>query len=118
VTGGLVGLKKFRGQCQEATHDELIESLKITLQEALAFNREEALLNAALTIRRAYCAVKRSKLIKYLTAQGCELLREGWRHIHGWHNQEHNKRSTIPRHAEIKIFWRTKFVRSGCKAIK
>ncbi|MBT9098719.1 hypothetical protein KFZ76_13500 [Methylovulum psychrotolerans] len=32
--------------CQEATHDELIESLKITLQEALAFNREEALLNA------------------------------------------------------------------------
>ena len=32
--------------CQEATHDELIESLKITLQEALAFNREEALLEA------------------------------------------------------------------------
>ncbi len=32
--------------CQEATHEELIESLKITLQEALAFNREEALLNA------------------------------------------------------------------------
>jgi hypothetical protein len=34
--------------CQEATHDELIASLKITLQEALAFNREEALLNAGL----------------------------------------------------------------------
>jgi predicted RNase H-like HicB family nuclease len=32
--------------CQEATHDELIETLKITLQEALVFNREEALLNA------------------------------------------------------------------------
>ncbi len=32
--------------CQEASHDELIESLKITLQEALDFNREEALLNA------------------------------------------------------------------------
>ena len=32
--------------CQEASHDELIESLKVTLQEALAFNREEALLNA------------------------------------------------------------------------
>jgi predicted RNase H-like HicB family nuclease len=29
--------------CQEATHDELIESLRITLQEALAFNREEVL---------------------------------------------------------------------------
>lgn len=25
--------------CQEATHDELLESLKITLQEALEFNR-------------------------------------------------------------------------------
>lgn len=34
--------------CQEATHDELIETLKITLQEALAFNREEALLNAGI----------------------------------------------------------------------
>lgn len=32
--------------CQEATHDELIESLKVTLQEALVFNREEALANA------------------------------------------------------------------------
>lgn len=31
---------------QEATHDKLIETLKITLQEALAFNCEEALLNA------------------------------------------------------------------------
>jgi len=28
--------------CQEATYRELLESLKITLQEALVFNREEA----------------------------------------------------------------------------
>jgi predicted RNase H-like HicB family nuclease len=28
--------------CQEASHDELIESLKVTLEEALAFNREES----------------------------------------------------------------------------
>jgi predicted RNase H-like HicB family nuclease len=27
--------------CQKATHDELIETLKITLKEALAFNREQ-----------------------------------------------------------------------------
>jgi len=32
--------------CQESSHDELIETLKITLQEALDFNRDEALLNA------------------------------------------------------------------------
>ena len=29
--------------CQESTREELIESIKITLQEALAFNREEAI---------------------------------------------------------------------------
>ena len=31
--------------CQEATYRELLDSLKITLQEVLTFNREEALLN-------------------------------------------------------------------------
>ncbi len=29
--------------CQEATKDELLESLKVTLKEALEFNREEAI---------------------------------------------------------------------------
>ncbi len=29
--------------CQEATREELLESLRITLQEALEFNRREAL---------------------------------------------------------------------------
>lgn len=29
--------------CQEKTRDELIETLKITLQEALDFNRQDAL---------------------------------------------------------------------------
>lgn len=29
--------------CQEKTREELIESLKITLQEALEFNRQDAL---------------------------------------------------------------------------
>lgn len=29
--------------CQEASRDELVNSLRITLQEALAFNRQEAL---------------------------------------------------------------------------
>jgi len=45
--------------------------------------------------------VKRLELIRYLTAQGCELLREGGRHS-WWHNPELNKRSAIPRHSEIK----------------
>lgn len=29
--------------CQESTRETLIESIKVTLQEALAFNREEAI---------------------------------------------------------------------------
>lgn len=29
--------------CQEATHKDLIESLKVTLKEALEFNRQEAI---------------------------------------------------------------------------
>ena len=29
--------------CQERTHEELLESLKTTLKEALEFNRQEAL---------------------------------------------------------------------------
>jgi predicted RNase H-like HicB family nuclease len=32
--------------CQEMTYPELMESLKITLQEALTFNREEAIVCA------------------------------------------------------------------------
>ncbi len=29
--------------CQEQTHDELMESLRVTLKEALKFNKQEAL---------------------------------------------------------------------------
>ncbi|MBN1663022.1 MAG: type II toxin-antitoxin system HicB family antitoxin [Deltaproteobacteria bacterium] len=29
--------------CQEPTHEELLKSLKVTLQEALEFNRQDAL---------------------------------------------------------------------------
>lgn len=29
--------------CQERTHEELIESLKVTLKEALEFNRQDAI---------------------------------------------------------------------------
>jgi predicted RNase H-like HicB family nuclease len=32
--------------CQEATKEELLESLKITLKEALEFNRKEAIIAA------------------------------------------------------------------------
>ncbi|MEI6333670.1 MAG: hypothetical protein WCS87_03870 [Methylococcaceae bacterium] len=43
--------------CQESTYRELLESLKITLQEALTFNREEALLNAGSDYREERIAL-------------------------------------------------------------
>lgn len=46
VIGGLAGLKKFQVNCQESSRDQLLESLKITLEEALEFNRQDAI-NAA-----------------------------------------------------------------------
>jgi mRNA interferase HicA len=44
--------------------------------------------------------MKRSELLRYLHAQGCELLREGGSHS-WWHNPAQNKRSAVPRHNEI-----------------
>jgi mRNA interferase HicA len=44
--------------------------------------------------------MKRRDLIRHLTAQGCELLREGGRHS-WWHNRSLNARTAVPRHNEI-----------------
>jgi mRNA interferase HicA len=44
--------------------------------------------------------MKRRDLLRYLSAQGCELLREGGRHS-WWHHPVSNKRSAVPRHNEI-----------------
>ncbi len=43
--------------CQETSYAELLESLKITLQEALVFNREDALLNAGTNYREERIAL-------------------------------------------------------------
>jgi len=32
--------------CQERTHEELLETLRVTLREALEFNRQDAMLSA------------------------------------------------------------------------
>ncbi|MEW5877994.1 MAG: type II toxin-antitoxin system HicA family toxin [Acidobacteriota bacterium] len=44
--------------------------------------------------------MKRDELLRYLRANGCELLREGARHS-WWRNTASGKRSSIPRHVEI-----------------
>ncbi len=43
--------------CQEATREELLETLKVTLQEALEFNRQEALLAAGAGFQQEMLAV-------------------------------------------------------------
>ena len=45
--------------------------------------------------------MKRNELLEYLRSQGCELLREGAKHS-WWHNPNLNKKSSVPRHNEIK----------------
>ncbi len=45
--------------------------------------------------------MKRRALLKHLREHGCFQLREGSRHS-WWLNPEQNKRSSVPRHTEIK----------------
>ena len=44
--------------------------------------------------------MKRRDLVQHLTAQDCQLLREGARHS-WWHQTITGKRSAVPRHTEI-----------------
>jgi predicted RNase H-like HicB family nuclease len=43
--------------CQEASRDELLETLRVTLREALEFNREEALAAAGAKYQEELVAV-------------------------------------------------------------
>lgn len=62
--------------------------------------------------------MKRSELLKYLRSQGCKLLREGAKHS-WWCNPLENKRSSIPRHHEIKNVLVQKICKDlGVKPIK
>jgi mRNA interferase HicA len=45
--------------------------------------------------------VKPEELIRYLSENGCEFLREDGRHSWWW-NPKLNKRSSVPRHTEIR----------------
>ncbi|OQX80167.1 MAG: addiction module toxin, HicA family [Bacteroidetes bacterium 4484_249] len=62
--------------------------------------------------------MKRNKLLKHLRNQGCTLLREGGNHS-WWINPAQNKRSSIPRHSEIKNILANKICKDlGVKRIK
>jgi len=56
--------------------------------------------------------LKRTTLIRHLTANGCELQREGARHSL-WHNPATGKVEAIPRHQEIGNI----LARSICRAL-
>jgi len=44
--------------------------------------------------------MKRTALLKHLREQGCVFIREGGSHS-WWGNPQQNRRSSVPRHAEI-----------------
>ncbi len=54
--------------------------------------------------------MKRSKLLKHLRENGCEMLREGGRNS-WWQNPAQNRRSAIPRHTEIRDLLANKICR-------
>jgi len=54
--------------------------------------------------------MKRGDLLKHLQENGCIFVREGGRHS-WWLNPEYNKRSSVPRHREI----RDQLARKICK---
>lgn len=62
--------------------------------------------------------MKRSELLRYLRAQGCDLLREGGKHL--WrHNPVLSKRSAIPRHTGVEDILVKKICKDlGVKLIK
>jgi len=52
-------IKEIPGvNCQEATREELLETLKITLQEALEFNRQDVLAFAGENYREMPIAIR------------------------------------------------------------
>jgi mRNA interferase HicA len=62
--------------------------------------------------------MKKSKLIKHLSKNGCELLREGSRHS-WWQNPALNRRSAVPRHPEIDDLLAKKICKDlGIESIK
>jgi predicted RNA binding protein YcfA (HicA-like mRNA interferase family) len=54
--------------------------------------------------------VKRGDLIRHLQANGCSLEREGSKHT-VYVNEAHDRRTTVPRHAEIHDFMARKICR-------
>lgn len=70
----------------------MLETLTLTLREAMAFNRQDALAMAGSDYREeCITLVKRSDLVRHLRAQGCELLREGSRHSWWWNPLENRR---------------------------
>jgi len=45
--------------------------------------------------------MKRNELLEHLRENGCVFVREGRSHS-WWAHQDHNRRSSVPRHSEIR----------------
>lgn len=85
---------------QEKTQEELLETLRLTLKEALEMNSWSPCCCWIKLFWSRPGTMKRRDLINHLKSYGCEFLREGSRHSWWW-NPEQNRRSSVPRHNEI-----------------
>lgn len=84
--------------CQEASREELIESLRITLTEASEFNRAEA---GRVPPEKGMKSCRlRYEAARFSSTPASPWLREGGRHS-WWHHPVSGNRSAVPRHAEI-----------------
>ena len=54
--------------------------------------------------------MKRRDLLAHLTANGCQLVREGAKHS-WWGNPANGRRSAVPRHSEISEYLARKICR-------
>ena len=65
--------------CQERTREELLHALRITLQEAVEFNRQDAIASAGTGYEEredSFRYMKRTELLKYLRSKGCEFIKK------------------------------------------
>jgi predicted RNase H-like HicB family nuclease len=86
--------------CQERTRDELLESLRETLREALQFNREDPFAKLVPATMKSSSPYETAGFAGALDPAWLQA-REGRRQAFLWENVVLGRRSAVPRHTEI-----------------
>ncbi len=83
--------------CQAESRDEQLETLQVTLAEAIQLNRESRCVKRLKDTRNKRFGYEPPGPALALRANGCALVRKGARHS-WWRNGDDTKRSSVPRH--------------------